>query len=310
MNKKGPNVAASVQARLLQLSRNSKLSLQDLLERYCTERLLYRLSRSPHRSRFILKGAMLLIAWGEGSSERVTRDADLLGFGDNSPAVAAATFREICTFAVDDDGVKFEVETIKAGEIRAEQEYVGVRVTLRARVGNARIPVQADIGFGDAFTIEPEEIEFPTLLDMPKPLLRAYTKETALSEKFEAMVTLGERNSRMKDYFDVWLLSRRFEFQGESLAKAIAATFDRRKTAIPEKIPVGLSTGFASDSTKQTQWKAFWRKVVRAESPPDFAEVVEIAGKFLLPAAEAARTGAKWLGKWTKGGPWRAPKER
>ncbi len=211
MKQKGPNVAASVQARLLQLSRNSRMSLQDLLERYCTERLLYRLSRSPHHSRFILKGAMLLIVWGEGSSERVTRDADLLGFGDNSPSVAADTFREIGSIAVD-DGVQFEVESIEAEPIRADQAYVGVRVTLRARVGNARIPVQADIGFGDAFTLEPEEIEFPTLLDMPKPVLRAYTKETALAEKFEAMVSLGERNTRMKDYFDVWLLSQRFRF--------------------------------------------------------------------------------------------------
>ena len=209
MKQQGRNVAASVQTRLLQLSRNSKLSLQDLLERYCTERLLYRLSRSPHHSRFILKGAMLLIVWGEGSSERVTRDADLLGFGDNSPTSAAAVFRDICAVGVEDDGVHFEVETIEADSKRAEQEYVGVRVTLRARVGNARIPVQADIGFGDAFTQEPEEIEFPTLLDMPKPVLRAYTKETALAEKFEAMVSLGERNTRMKDYFDVWLLARR-----------------------------------------------------------------------------------------------------
>ncbi len=310
MNQKGPNVAASVQARLLQLSRNSKLSLQDLLERYCTERLLYRLSRSPHRSRFILKGAMLLIAWGEGSSERVTRDADLLGFGDNSPAVAATTFREICTFTVDDDGVKFEVETVAAEEIRAGQEYVGVRVTLRARVGNARIPVQADIGFGDAFTLEPEEIEFPTLLDMPKPVLRAYTKETALSEKFEAMVTLGERNTRMKDYFDVWLLSRRFDFQGASLAKAIAATFERRQTEIPAGVPVGLSDAFATELIKHSQWKAFWRKVVRTEPTPDFSDVVESARGFLLPAAEAAKSGKEWAEHWTKGGPWLAAKRR
>ena len=169
----GRNVAASVHARLLQLARQSRLSLQDLLERYCMERLLYRLSQSPHRTRFILKGAMLLVAWGEGSSERVTRDADLLGFGDNSTTAAASAFRDICAIALDDDGVQFEIETIHAEAIRAEQDYVGVRVTLRARVGNARIPVQADIGFGDAIALEPEEIEFPTLLDMPKPILRA-----------------------------------------------------------------------------------------------------------------------------------------
>lgn len=305
MKQKGRNVAASVQARLLQLSRNSRLSLQDLLERYCTERLLYRLSRSPHHSRFILKGAMLLIVWGEGSSERVTRDADLLGFGDNSPTAAAAAFRDICAFGVEDDGVEFEMETIEAESIRAEQEYVGVRVTLRARVGNARIPVQADIGFGDAFTQEPEEIEFPTLLDMPKPLLRAYTKETALAEKFEAMVSLGERNTRMNDYFDVRLLARRFDFEGERLAKAIAATFARRGTEISREVPVGLSTGFASDPLTQTQWKAFWRKVVRTEPTPEFVEIVKLARQFLLPAAKSARTDTGSPGRWFKGGPWR-----
>ena len=310
MNKKGRNVAASVQAKLLQISRNSKLSLQDLLERYCTERLLYRLSRSPYQSRFILKGAMLLIAWGEGSSERVTRDADLLGLGDNSPVAAAATFREICNFKVEDDGVGFETDSVKAEEIRAEQEYVGVRVTLRARVGKARIPLQADIGFGDAFTMEQEEIEFPSLLEMPKPVLRAYTKETSLAEKFEAMVTLGERNSRMKDYFDVWLLSRRFDFKGELLAKAIAVTFARRKTETPSAVPVGLSPSFATDLSKQNQWRAFWRKAVRTEPIPDFKEVVEHAREFLLPAAQVAMTTTKWQSVWDKGGPWRSPKTR
>lgn len=305
MNQKGRNVAASVQSRLLQCSRESRLSLQDLLERYCIERLLYPLSVSEHRSRFILKGAMLLIVWGEGSSERVTRDADLLGFGDNSPEVVKATVREICSVAVTDDGVEFEVESVAAEEIRAEQEYVGVRVTIRARVGNARIPVQADIGFGDAFTLEPEEIEFPSLLDLPRPMLRAYTKETALSEKFEAMVDLGERNSRMKDFFDVWLLAQRFEFQGDPLSQAIAATFARRKTALPIVLPVGLSAQFAGDPGKVTQWKAFWRKVVRKEPIPDFAQVVGSAREFLVPASTAARTREPWNAHWMKGGPWR-----
>jgi predicted nucleotidyltransferase component of viral defense system len=304
MNKKGRNVAASVQARLLQLSRGSKLSLQDLLERYCTERLLYRLSRSPYQSRFILKGAMLLIVWGEGSSERVTRDADFLGFGDNSPTITRTTFREICSLKVEDDGVEFEIDSVVAEEIRSGQEYVGVRVALQARVGNARIPVQADIGFGDAFTMEPVEVEFPSLLEMPKPVLKAYTKETALAEKFEAIVTLGERNSRMKDYFDIWLLSHRFDFKGADLARAIAETFARRKTEIPAAVPVGLGPAFATDLRKESQWKAFWRKAVRKTPAPDFKHVVEQAGRFLLPAAQAARTPAKWKDLWSKAGPW------
>jgi len=252
---------------------------------------------------------MLLIVWGEGSSERVTRDADFLGFGDNSPIAAAATFREICTFNVEDDGVVFDADSVKAEEIRVEQEYVGVRVTLRAFVGNARVPVQADIGFGDAFTMKPEEIEFPSLLEMPRPMLRAYTKETSLAEKFEAMVTLGERNSRMKDYFDIWLLSRKFEFKGAPLVKAIAETFARRKTEIPSAHPVGLGLGFAADTTKQSQWKAFWRKAVRTEPIPDFKEVVEHAGEFLLPAAQAAKGGKEWQCLWIKGGPWELGKK-
>lgn len=213
---------------------------------------------------------------------------------------------EIRAVPVDDDGGQFEEDSIKAAPIRAEQEYVGVRVTLRARVGNARIPVQADIGYGDAFTVEPEEIEFPTLLEMPKPLLRAYTKETALAEKFEAMVSLDERNTRMKDYFDVWLLSQRFDFHGERLARAIAATFARRRTEIPATVPIGLSTAFAVEPIKHTQWKAFWRKVVRTEPTPDFSEVVRVAGDFLLPAAAAARIEGNSPGSWTKGGPWGA----
>ncbi len=177
-------------------------------------------------------------------------------------------------------------------------------MTLRARVGNARIPVQADIGFGDAFSLEPEEVEFPTLLEMPPPLLRAYTKETALAEKFEALVSLGERNSRMKDYFDVWLLSRRFDFQGDRLVRVIAATFARRNTVIPPTAPIGLSMASAVEPTKQTQWKAFSRKVVKSEPTPDFADVVAMATHFLLPVAEAARLGRGSPGPWTKGGPW------
>jgi predicted nucleotidyltransferase component of viral defense system len=305
MKEKGRNMSASVQARLLHLSRASKLSLQDLLERYCIERLLYRLSVSPHRSRFILKGAMLLIVWGEGSSERVTRDADLLGFGDNSPLGVTTTFREILAVPIDNDGVVFEPDSVVAEPIRAEQEYVGMRVTLRARVGNARIPVQADIGFGDAYAVEPEEIEFPSLLDLPRPSLRAYSKETALAEKFEAIVVLGERNTRMKDFFDVWLLSNRFDFEGLTLSNAFISTFGRRRTEIPTTTPVGLSPQFAADPMKAAQWKAFWRKAVRTEPTPTFVEVVDAAREFLIPVATAAQSREPWTAHWVRGGPWR-----
>lgn len=239
-----------------------------------------------------------------GSSERVTRDADLLGCGDNSPAGAKTTFREICAVKVEADGVEFEVNRVAAEAIRPTQDYGGVRVTLRARVGNARIPVQVDIGFGDAFTMEPEEIKFPALLEMPKPVLRAYTKETALAEKFEAIVSLGERNSRMKDYFDIRWLSQKFDFNRERLARAMAETFARRATEIPANVPVGLSPAFAAELQKQKQWQAFWRKAVRTEPAPDFKDVVENVRDFLLPPAQAGQAAAKWRRQWSKGGPW------
>lgn len=151
----------------------------------------------------------------------------------------------------------------------------------------------------------PKTSSSPHCSTFPAPILRAYTKETALSEKFEAMVTLGERNSRLKDYFDVWLLSQRFDFQGDRLAQAIAATFARRKTTIPRDIPVGLSSRFAEDPVKNTQWKAFWLKVVRTEPIPDFNKVVATAREFLIPAAMTANRQDPWSGQWSNGGPWR-----
>ncbi len=296
------NVAASVRDRLLKLAHASGVPNGELLDRYCIERLLYRLSRSPYRDQFILKGAMLLTAWSGGLTQRVTRDADLLGFGDSSIPVVTQTFREICATQVEDDGVRFDLDSIRADEIRARDEYAGVRVELLARLGAAVVRVQVDVGFGDA--VRPTEITFPSLLDFPQPSLRAYSRENSIAEKFEAMTKLGIANSRMKDYFDIWHLSRSFEFDGVTLAETLHATFERRAVHLPESVPLGLSDEFAQDKVKQVQWRAFWKKAVRREPMPDLPQVVTAVSRFLLPAVVCAKRQETFAQKWPAGGPW------
>jgi predicted nucleotidyltransferase component of viral defense system len=302
MKKPLRNVGASVRERLLLLARSTGQPNGDLLDRYCLERFLYRLSCSEYRERFILKGAMLLTAWGGGVAQRLTRDADLLGFGDSSISGVRQVFRDICRVEVPDDGVQFGVDSILVDTIRAQQEYAGVRVELRASLAGAVVRVQVDVGFGDA--VDPTELMFPSLLDFPQPSLRAYTRENAIAEKFEAMNKLGMANTRMKDYFDIWHLSHRFDFIGIELARTNAATFMRRGTPLPTGVPLGLSLEFAGDRLKQTQWRAFWKKAVRRELVPELPEIVSDIGEFLMPAVTAAKQDGEFNGVWPPGGPW------
>jgi len=296
-------VGASVRERLLRLAHETGQPNSDLLDRYCIERWLHRLSCSRHRERFILKGAMLLIAWGGGVPQRVTRDADLLGFGDGSIASVTDAFREICSVEVPDDGVVFDLESVQGDSIRAQDEYAGVRVQLRATLAGAVVGIQVDVGFGDA--VHPTELVFPSLLDFLRPRLRAYPRESSIAEKFEAICKLGMANSRMKDYFDIWHLSRLFEFDGPSVAHAIKATFERRGSPWPTGVPFGLSREFSGDRTKQTQWRAFWKKAVRRLPEPALPEVVEAVENFVMPAADAAKSGTTFAANWSPGGPWR-----
>src|SRR5882672_3570698 len=214
------NIGASVRARLLDRARAERSDFQILLTRYALERLLYRLSVSPHRDRFILKGAMLFVTWVTDPF-RPTRDLDLLGHGDNDAEAVAKTFRGICAHRVADDGMTFDVIALTAAPIREEVEYGGVRVRTTATIAGARIPIQVDIGFGDAITPAPVEIDYPTMLDAPAPHLRAYPVETVVAEKFEALVMLGMANSRLKDFYDLWLIAQTFEFDQSTLAEAV-----------------------------------------------------------------------------------------
>jgi predicted nucleotidyltransferase component of viral defense system len=305
MTKQNPvNVAASVRQRLLNLSRQRKHEFQLVLVRYGAERLLYRLSQSAHGKRFVLKGAMLFQLW-TSQPHRSTLDVDLLAEGvgeavDNFEDI----FRDTCNQVVQDDGLVFDTARIHGEQIREDQRYHGVRIHLDAFLGNARIPLQIDIGFGDAVTPKAQEVAYPTLLQQPAPLLRAYPKETMVAEKWEAMVSLGIANSRMKDFYDLWVISSQFEFDGPLLARAIGATFTRRGTSLPDVPPVALTTAFAGDPSKQAQWSAFVKRGKLAIAVPPFEEVVKYLTSFLWHPAEALSNGVEFNLRWPSGGPW------
>lgn len=278
------NMAASVRARLLNLSRQRNQPFELLLIRYALERLLYRLSMTEYRKRFVLKGAMLMATWFDAPF-RPTRDLDLLGFGDDDPEGMLAAFREICAVEVN-DGLLFDIAALEIDSIRDEAEYGGLRLKTYATIAEARIRVTIDIGFGDAVEPEIAELELPVLLDLPPPRIRAYPREAVIAEKFQAMVMLGRANSRMKDFYDVWLLAYTHEFD-EGLPRAIAATFDRRKTPIPNELPDALTPAFANDPAKQQQWASFI-EAIDAE-PVTLAQIIDELAAFLMPNAEAAQ---------------------
>lgn len=285
------NIGASVRARLLQRSRDERTDFQTLLTRYALERLLYRLSLSEHRDRFILKGAMLFVTWVDAPF-RPTRDLDLLGYGENSPDAVANAFRAILTQVVDDDGVVFDVQALEVAPIREDIEYGGVRVRTRATIDGARVPIQVDVGFGDAITPGPIEIDYPALLDAPAPHLRAYPVETVIAEKLHAIVTIGIVNSRLKDYYDLWLIAQTFELESALLTKAVRQTFDRRETALPRARPTGLSQAYVQ--SWGGQWQAFLTRERMAAAPRQLGEVVADLERFLLPLIEDGDGDWRW----------------
>lgn len=275
------NLAASVKTRLQNEAARRGEDFNLLLLRYGIERLLFRLSQSSHADRFLLKGAMLFVVWDE-KTHRPTRDLDLLGFGPSEKENMRQVFQDVTTTPVVHDGLVFEPESVRAEEIREDSAYGGVRVRLMAKLGSAELPIQVDVGVGDAVTPAPETVWFPGLLDFPAPQIRTYPVYTVIAEKFEAMVKLGIANTRMKDFHDVWFLTRRFQLDGSTLRQAIEATFTRRQTALPIW-PDPLSDAFASDSIKQTQWAAFIRRNDLTGLPSQFAEVVVWLREYLVP---------------------------
>ena len=283
-------LARSVQVRLARHAREIGVDPNLVLTRYAVERFLYRLSCSPHADRFVLKGALMMLVW-LGESLRPTSDADLLGYGDLTEETLARILGEVASQEVEPDAVQFLADSVRVEPIRAEDDYGGWRTTIQARVGAARLTVQVDVGIGDVVTPAPEWLDYPGLLDLPSPRLRAYSRESVIAEKLHAIVLFGTRNSRMKDYFDLRALAREGAVDSAILADAIAATFKRRATEVPKGVPAGLMDSFANEPSAQVQWKAFLARN-RLEAP-SVAEAVAEIREFVLGPLRFAGVGVR-----------------
>jgi len=292
------NVAASVRQKLLNKAKAENRPFNELLQYYMMERFLYRLGSSPYADNFILKGGLMLRVWN-APEIRPTMDIDMLGRIENRTEIIIKTIQDICVTETEfADGVVFDVENITAEDITEDAEYLGVRIRVPAKLDTAVLKVQLDIGFGDAVYPEPQKYSIPVLLDLPAPGLLCYSKESSIAEKFEAMIKLGQLNSRMKDFYDIWLLASQFDFNGAQLRKAIAWTFKKREVDIPEEI-----TAFSPDfiEAKKLQWNAFRRKLKQIHAPEDIADVISVIQKFLTPVIDSLRSGKKMPENWHSG---------
>ena len=299
------NIPASIRQKLLHLARDRNDDFGLILTKYGLERMLFRLSKSKYREVFILKGALLFELW-TAQRYRPTRDADFLANGDNSPERFVRIFQEISSVEVEDDGLRFDPKTVKAERIKEDADYEGVRVTFTAFLEKAQIPIQIDIGFGDAVTPGPVEMEYPTLLEPPGPRLLTYPRETVVSEKLEAMVKLGIANSRMKDFHDLHSLSKTFEFDGKTLVDAVRATFERRGTAWPDGgTPLAFTPEFYDDESKMKQWKAFCNKNKPRVQEIELKALMARLSSFLLPVIRSAEGGPEFNSKWIPTDEWK-----
>lgn len=295
--------AESIRHRLRNALRETGQDVSLGLQRYAVERFLYRLGRSRHRERFVLKGATLFAIWG--TVYRPTRDIDFTGYGSAEPADVLNAMREICTTADDVDALVFDTKTITAAPIRDDSEYGGLRIAIKARLGNSDIPIQVDIGFGNAIVPGPEEREIRTMLGDPPPRILSYPPESVVAEKLHAMVTLGERNSRLKDFYDIHAMAAAFTFERSTLAQAVRATFERRATPVAADLPVALTAAFYASEPRLAQWRAYVTRNSLTGAPADFPQVGELLTSFLRPIWNYLQVNEAQSGNWSPGGPWR-----
>ena len=295
------NTSASAHQRLLNIARKTARPFNEVLQYFAMERFLYRLSQTEHVDSFVLKGALLFRIWGTPDS-RPTRDIDFLAYLDNSPDNLAAIIRDVCAVDSVDDGLGFDPATVDAQRIKEDADYEGVRIRFRGQLGNARIHMQVDVGFGDLIHPDAVQANYPVLLDLPAPSLRIYPPETVVAEKAEAMVHLGSLNSRMKDFYDIWRMSQQFNFKGTDLCAAISRTFGRRETAVIEFDE--LITELLDSETLAMQWTAFLSKS-SISGPETFTEVLSLIGKFLSPVFSSINNDKALSQKWVPPGPWR-----
>ena len=284
---KGPNIAASVKARLLNLSREEHVPFNEMLQLYVMERFLYRLSQSEHAGSFVLKGGLLFAVW-ENVARRTTLDIDLLGFTENSLERLKEVAESLCAVEVVEDGLRYDAESVRVMRIKEDADYEGVRIKLFAFLERSRVPVQVDVGFGDALVPEAEHGELPGLLDFPSPQLRCYHPLTSLAEKFQAMVKLGSLNSRMKDFYDVWCIIKICEFSQEEVIAACVATFEHRDRKFSLDVDF-IEADFGKQEALNTLWRAFCRNQrLTDQAPSTFAKVVSTLQKFFRPVVMAA----------------------
>jgi len=298
------NLAASVHQRLLNFSKKHHEEFNLTLSRYAIERFLYRLAMSDYAEHFVLKGATLFLVW-TGQLYRPTRDIDLLGYGELPPEKIKHIFSTICALEVEPDGIYFDAESIRLQAIKEGHKYPGTRVVLNGFIGNARIRIQVDIGFGDVVIPATQQMNYPGLLDFPTQNLTAYPKEAVIAEKLETVVDRGALNSRMKDFFDLSIMSQQFIFDGRVLTDAIRMTFTHRQTPFPEHDPVALTVEYAAQSDTRTQWHTFISRNRLSNAMPDFVKVIEQLRDFLLPPFRAVRNGMPFEYVWNNTNGWR-----
>lgn len=297
------NIPASVRARLQNIAKETSRPFAEVLQYYGMERLLYRFSKSPYTAKFILKGALMFTAWNI-PQRRTTLDIDFSARFDNQINGIEKVIKDICKVAVISDGLVFDPETVKGQRIKEDADYEDVRVKFVGFLERSRIPMQIDIGFGDVIHPKPKTIDYPVILDLPKPHLKGYPLESVISEKFEAMMKLGLLNSRMKDFYDIWLLMRKFDFNGTILTEALKKTFDHRKTELPLKRPLFAQEIYDNKSDRQMLWMAFLRKNDIKNAPDNLSAIAKTIEKFLIKPLEAIKKGKSFNETWKAARKW------
>lgn len=281
MKKEIKNVEASVKAQLQNKAKETNRPFAEVLQYYGMERFLYRFSKSKYADKFVLKGALLFAVW-QIPDRRTTLDIDFLARVDNEVSAIEKVMEDVCDTTVEPDGLKFDSESVKGTKIKEYADYEGVRVKFTGFLDRARIPMQVDMGFGDIVYPKTKGIDYPVILDFPKPHLNGYPQESVISEKFEAMIKLGLLNSRMKDFYDIWLMTKQFEFKGANIASAIKKTFNNRKTDIPNKKPLFADEIYDEKSDRQTLWNAFLKKGDIQHAPKTLSKTAKTIERFLL----------------------------
>jgi predicted nucleotidyltransferase component of viral defense system len=300
------NIQASIRARLQNKAKETGRPFSEVLQYYGMERFLYRFSRSPFTDKFILKGALMFTVW-QVPERRTTLDIDFLARYDNQITAIEKVIKNVCEATVIPDGLMFDPRTVKGQKIKEDADYEGVRVKFRGFLDRARIAMQIDVAFGDVIYPKSQSIDYPVILDFPRPHLKGYPAESVISEKFEAMVKLDLLNSRMKDFYDIWIMMRRFDFGGMELAEALQRTFEHRKTSLPEHKPLFAGEIYDDTSDRQLLWRAFLKKGGIKHAPERLSALAKEVEKFLIKPLEAIHNEQEFREVWKCPGPWRLP---